>query len=87
MIEKVRAISKDPLKAAAEEDEQALAIERMEEEERKKEEKGIKKKKPKKKDDGPMETVILEQTIVKIGALLALGFGEAGSKIIASNME
>ncbi len=33
-----------------------------------------------------METVILEQTIVKIGALLALGFGEAGSKIIAQNM-
>ena len=33
-----------------------------------------------------METVILEQTITKIGALLALGFGEAGSKIIAENM-
>ena len=33
-----------------------------------------------------METVVLEQTIVKIGALLALGFGEAGSKIIAQNM-
>jgi len=32
------------------------------------------------------ETVILEQTIVKIGALLALGFGEAGSKVIAENM-
>jgi len=30
--------------------------------------------------------VILEQTIVKIGALLALGFGEAGVKIIADNM-
>lgn len=34
-----------------------------------------------------METVALEQTIVKIGALLALGFGEAGSKIIAQNMK
>ena len=33
-----------------------------------------------------METVILEQTIIKIGALLALGFGEAGSEIIATNM-
>ena len=44
------------------------------------------KGKQKKKKEGPMETVILEQTIVKIGALLALGFGEAGSKIIASNM-
>lgn len=46
-----------------------------------------KKRKPfwfkNKKSEAPMETVILEQTIVKIGALLALGFGEAGSKIIA----
>lgn len=30
-----------------------------------------------------METQILEKTLIKIGALLALGFGEAGSKIIA----
>ena len=30
-----------------------------------------------------METQILEDTIFKIGALLALGFGEAGSEIIA----
>lgn len=36
--------------------------------------------------ESPMETVLLEQTITKIGALLALGFGEAGSKIIAQNM-
>jgi hypothetical protein len=28
----------------------------------------------------------LEQTIIKIGALLALGFGEAGSEIIGKNM-
>eukprot|EP00446_Apocalathium_sp_SHHI-4_P017878 CAMPEP_0177290688 /NCGR_PEP_ID=MMETSP0367-20130122/75881_1 /TAXON_ID=447022 ORGANISM="Scrippsiella hangoei-like, Strain SHHI-4" /NCGR_SAMPLE_ID=MMETSP0367 /ASSEMBLY_ACC=CAM_ASM_000362 /LENGTH=364 /DNA_ID=CAMNT_0018748201 /DNA_START=57 /DNA_END=1148 /DNA_ORIENTATION=+ len=34
----------------------------------------------------PMETVVLEKTIIKIGALLALGFGEAGAKIIAQNM-
>ena len=32
------------------------------------------------------ETAILESTIIKIGALLALGFGEAGSIIIAKNM-
>ena len=38
------------------------------------------------KEEGPYETVILEQTIIKIGALLALGFGEAGAKIIAANM-
>jgi len=30
--------------------------------------------------------VIIENAIVKIGTLLALGFGEAGSEIIAINM-
>ena len=34
-----------------------------------------------------METAILENLIIKIGALLAIGFGEAGSEIIASNMQ
>lgn len=33
-----------------------------------------------------METVLLEAAITKIGHLLALGFGEAGSAIIAHNM-
>jgi class 3 adenylate cyclase len=33
-----------------------------------------------------METVILEKTIIKLGSLLALGFGEAGADIIAANM-
>ena len=37
--------------------------------------------------DEPMETTMLESTLSKIGALLALGFGEAGSEIIAKNME
>lgn len=36
--------------------------------------------------DGPMETVALESILGKIGGLLALGFGEAGSEIIAQNM-
>jgi hypothetical protein len=30
-----------------------------------------------------IETAVLEQTLTKVVALLALGFGEAGSKIIA----
>merc|ERR1719353_725993 len=34
----------------------------------------------------PMETVVLEKTIIKIGSLLALGFGEAGANIIEENM-
>lgn len=46
-----------------------------------------KKKKGSKKEEPALETVMLEQTIIKIGALLALGFGEAGSKIIAQNMK
>jgi len=36
--------------------------------------------------DAEYETQILENAIVKIGHLLAIGFGEAGSKIIADNM-
>lgn len=35
----------------------------------------------------PMETVVLEKTIIKIGSLLALGFGEAGAEIIGANMK
>jgi len=35
----------------------------------------------------PMETVVLEKTIIKIGSLLALGFGEAGAEIIGLNMQ
>ena len=34
-----------------------------------------------------METSILEKMIIKVGALLAIGFGEAGSEIIAENMK
>jgi hypothetical protein len=36
---------------------------------------------------GIMETVILEKTIIKLGSLLALGFGEAGANIIGHNLE
>eukprot|EP00929_Paragymnodinium_shiwhaense_P045547 TRINITY_DN2325_c0_g5_i1.p1 TRINITY_DN2325_c0_g5~~TRINITY_DN2325_c0_g5_i1.p1 ORF type:complete len:972 (+),score=319.49 TRINITY_DN2325_c0_g5_i1:142-3057(+) len=35
----------------------------------------------------PMETMILEKTIIKLGSLLALGFGEAGTNIIGANMK
>ena len=33
------------------------------------------------------ETTIIEQAILKIGKLLALGFGEAGAKILADNIQ
>jgi malonyl CoA-acyl carrier protein transacylase len=81
MIHKVKKIAKNPLEAAQEEENQALAMEKFMEENK------SKKKKKNKDKDGPFETVILESTIVKIGALLAIGFGEAGSEIIAKNME
>eukprot|EP00931_Biecheleriopsis_adriatica_P121079 TRINITY_DN9615_c0_g1_i1.p1 TRINITY_DN9615_c0_g1~~TRINITY_DN9615_c0_g1_i1.p1 ORF type:complete len:994 (-),score=224.48 TRINITY_DN9615_c0_g1_i1:118-3099(-) len=35
----------------------------------------------------PMETVMLEKTIIKLGGLLALGFGEAGAEVIGQNMK
>ena len=79
MIQKVNRIARNPLEAAQEEENEALAMEKAKAEE----EKGKSKKE---KKEGPYETVILEQTIIKIGALLALGFGEAGAKIIADNM-
>merc|ERR1712019_319984 len=34
-----------------------------------------------------LETKILENAIIKLGKLLALGFGEAGSEIICKNMD
>lgn len=36
--------------------------------------------------DNMMETAILEKTIIKLGSLLALGFGEAGANIVSQNM-
>jgi len=39
------------------------------------------------KEAEKFETKILEKTIIKIGALLALGFGECGTDIIKSNMQ
>lgn len=39
-----------------------------------------------KKDETEYETQFIENTIIKIGVLLALGFGEAGSAIIGSNL-
>lgn len=86
MIRKVTRISENPLLAAQEEENEALAMEKVKEE-LAKQKKRLGKNAPKsKKKEPPMETQVLEQTIVKIGALLALGFGEAGSKIIAQNM-
>lgn len=37
-------------------------------------------------EENQYETILIENAITKIGGLLALGFGDAGSEIIASNM-
>ena len=81
MLEKVKRIAKNPLEAAQMEENEALALEEVQ----KKNAAGTNKKE-KKKEENTYETTILEKTIIKIGALLALGFGEAGSEIIAQNM-
>ena len=84
MIQRVNNITKDPLLAAHDEEERLL-FEEMEMVRRENGEKGERKEGERK--EGQMETAVLEETLSKIGALLALGFGEAGSKIIAQNME
>lgn len=45
------------------------------------------KKGTKKKPNKVMETRVLENTIIKLGMLLMLGFGEAGVNIIGRNMD
>lgn len=79
MIEKIEKISKNPIEAM-EENEQNDYMKNMENTQQK----GCCSKDN--KSTTVLETFILEKTITKIGALLALGFGEAGSKIIISNM-
>lgn len=76
MMTKVKRISENPLKAQQDEENEQLIIEQYE--------LGANRKKGNK--EAPLETVMLEQTLIKIGGLLALGFGEAGSNIIAKNM-
>ncbi|CAI2384587.1 unnamed protein product [Moneuplotes crassus] len=81
MISKVNRIAKNSLEAAIEEENEALAYERAMMKQKKKN-----KKLRKKNTDDEYETVKIEQTIIKIGALLAIGFGEAGAKIIADSI-
>jgi class 3 adenylate cyclase len=91
MIKKIKEISKNPIEAMQNNEKEDYAKSLLEQED--KEKKGCMKifsckdKESKKKKEAPLETVVLENTITKIGALLALGFGEAGSEIIAKNMQ
>ena len=73
MLEIVKKIAKDPSSAASQEEMQFAGINTY-----------LNTQKDKKKKlDQNMETAILEKAIQKIGHLLTLGFGEAGSSIIA----
>ena len=75
MIEKVRLMSKNPLAAATEEINEAGIYTFMG--------KDAQKKQREIAEKYGYETVLLEKAILKIGHLLALGFGEAGSRIIS----
>ncbi|KAL4427408.1 hypothetical protein ABPG74_009680 [Tetrahymena malaccensis] len=76
MLETIKLIADNPLDAAKISEEKAMA------------EQELKKNKVKINDQQKSdETYLLESTIMKIGALLAIGFGEAGSKIITKNMQ
>lgn len=78
VIRKVDRISKNPLEAAAIEEQEAQEMDEIKH-------KDIKKWESL-KERSSYEPAILERTVIKIGSLLAIGFGEAGSAIIAQNM-
>lgn len=91
MIERVNKITADPLGAAHQEEERLLFEELAQTESQNMQGMSASQKAKFKamednKNNEPMETAMLESTLSKIGALLALGFGEAGSEIIAKNM-
>lgn len=76
MTAKIKRISQNPLEAAIEDEVNTVAMEKMHNQSAKKD-----------KNKGEMETEVLENVIMKIGALLALGFGEAGTEIITANIK
>ncbi len=79
MLRKINNITENPLKARNIEEEEAFLWEKIF-----KENKEAAKEKEEKEN---YETSILEKIIVKIGGLLAIGFGQAGSEIIVQNMQ
>merc|ERR1719375_797680 len=85
MIGKMERIRNNPLEAMRLGDEE-YKREEAERKQRKEQPRRWWRPKPKVVKE-PMETVVLEKTIIKIGGLLALGFGEAGAEIIGQNMK
>ncbi len=94
MITKVKQITKNPIEALQKNEKDEITKALLEEEEQKNALCGCincknnnAANKGRKKKEAPLETEVLENTITKIGALLALSFGDAGSEIIAKNMQ
>jgi len=95
MIDKVKIIALDPLGAGRMGDNEQMRdeerVEKMQQDIQ--EATGFRKKllmyqaRAAMKKSEPMETLILEKTIIKIGGLLALGFGEAGGDVIGQNLQ
>jgi hypothetical protein len=79
MLKKVKRIAENPLRAAIIEEEQTVFWSDFN--------RNAKNPVATNTDKENYETTILEKTIVKIGALLAMGFGEAGAEIVAKNMQ
>lgn len=79
MLKKVNRISEDPLQASKLEEEDANFRDRIESKN--------KAAKLAMLEKANYEPAVLQKVIIKIGALLAIGFGEAGSRIIAENMK
>ena len=91
MVERVRIISENPLQIIHDEEQKAL-VKVIEDEEKKKEKEKVvcgcsSKNNSSSKTEMISETEILEKTISKIGALLALSLGDAGTEIISQNMK
>ncbi|CAE7409165.1 unnamed protein product [Symbiodinium natans] len=85
ILVKLEAIRKNPLHAMKLGDIDFRMQELEEEEEANRQ--GCCRKKKETNDLETLETAILERTLIKLGGLLALGFGEAGAEIIVHNMQ
>ncbi|CAD8094231.1 unnamed protein product [Paramecium sonneborni] len=80
MIQKIERIANNPLEAVSIEEQEDLITQELE--------KNNDFKKIKQRQiEQSSETYILQKLLMKIGALLAVGFGEAGSEIIAENIK
>lgn len=86
MIEIVEKVAKDPIGAKNVDELQAgIKAEVQQIQEQKETETGNKNKKVSKHDDN-YEVQVIKSAIIKISALLAIGFGEAGGEIIQKNL-